>query len=78
MLRAALGPVGYLILVGLLSLGIATAVRDSATAIGITLGLISLFPITALEGAGLRWQRLFQQATTALLIGGSRLRLRDA
>ena len=31
----------------LLSLGAATAVRDSAAAIGVTLGLIYLFPVVA-------------------------------
>ena len=37
----------YLALIGLLSLGVATAVRDSATAIGLVLGLLYLFPIIA-------------------------------
>jgi ABC-2 type transport system permease protein len=46
-LRAASGSVLYLTLVGLLSLGIATAVRDSAIAIGLVLGLLYLFPIFA-------------------------------
>jgi ABC-2 type transport system permease protein len=46
-LRAALGSVLYLALIALLSLGIATAVRDSATAIGIVLGLLYVFPILA-------------------------------
>lgn len=45
MLRAAGGSVLYLVLIGLLSLGIATAVRDSAAGIGITLGLLYLSPI---------------------------------
>jgi ABC-2 type transport system permease protein len=50
-LRAAAGTVLYLILIGLLSLGVATAVRDSTTAIGIVLGLLYLFPLlTALVG----------------------------
>ena len=44
-LRAALGSVLYLALIALLSLGIAAAVRDSAAAIGIMLGLLYLFPI---------------------------------
>jgi ABC-2 type transport system permease protein len=44
-LRAAAGSVLYLALIALLSLGIATAVRDSPTAIGIVLGLLYLFPI---------------------------------
>ena len=44
-LRAAAGSVLYLALIALLSLGIATAVRDSAVAIGIVLGLLYLSPI---------------------------------
>ena len=44
-LRATLGSVLYLALIALLSLGIASAVRDSAVAIGIVLGLLYLFPI---------------------------------
>jgi ABC-2 type transport system permease protein len=46
-LRAAGGSVIYLALVALLSLGIATVVRDSAIAIGIVLGLLFVFPIIA-------------------------------
>jgi len=46
-LRAAAGTVLYLALIALLSLGIATAVRDSAVAIGLVLGLLYLFPILA-------------------------------
>jgi ABC-2 type transport system permease protein len=45
--RAAAGSVLYLALVAWLSLGIATAVRDAAVAIGIVLGLLYLFPIIA-------------------------------
>lgn len=59
-LRAASGSVLYLALVGLFSLGIATVVRDSATAIGTVLGLLYLFPVTAMV-AGPQWQRLLQQ-----------------
>jgi ABC-2 type transport system permease protein len=44
-LRAATGSVLYLALVGWLSLGVATAVRDAAVAIGVVLGLLYLFPI---------------------------------
>jgi ABC-2 type transport system permease protein len=43
--RAALGTVLYLTLIGVLSLGVAAAVRDSAVAIGLVLGLLYLFPI---------------------------------
>ncbi|CAG7650372.1 ABC transporter permease [Actinacidiphila bryophytorum] len=46
-LRAVFGSVLYLVLIGLLSLGIATAVRDSATGIGVVLGLLYIFPIVA-------------------------------
>jgi ABC-2 type transport system permease protein len=46
-LRAATGTVVYLILIALLSLGIATVVRDSATAIGAVLALLYVFPIVA-------------------------------
>jgi ABC-2 type transport system permease protein len=41
MLRAASGSVLYLVLIALLSLGISTAVRDSAAGIGVVLGMIS-------------------------------------
>jgi ABC-2 type transport system permease protein len=46
-LRAAAGSVLYLVLVALLSLGAATAVRDSAIAVGLALGALYLFPIIA-------------------------------
>ena len=45
--RAAAGTVLYLVLVALLSLGVATALRDSAVAIGVVLGLLYLFPIVS-------------------------------
>jgi ABC-2 type transport system permease protein len=46
-LRAAAGSVLYLALIALLSLGVATAVRDPAVAIGIVLGVLYVFPILA-------------------------------
>ena len=46
-LRAAAGAVVYLTLIALLSLGLAAAVRDSAAAIGLVLGLLYLFPLAA-------------------------------
>ncbi|GIH16022.1 ABC transporter permease [Rugosimonospora africana] len=46
-LRAAVGSVLYLTLIGLFSLGTAAAVRDAAAAIGVVLGLLFLFPIIA-------------------------------
>lgn len=46
-LRAAGGSVLYLALIALLSLGVATAVREAAVTIGIVLGLLYVFPILA-------------------------------
>jgi ABC-2 type transport system permease protein len=60
-LRAAIGSVLYLILIALLSLGIATALRDSATSIGMTLGLLYLFPVLSQVMGNPHWQRLLQQ-----------------
>jgi ABC-2 type transport system permease protein len=60
-LRAAAGSVLYLALIGLLSLGIATAVRDSATGIGVVLALLYLFPIIASAVTDPQWQRHLQQ-----------------
>jgi ABC-2 type transport system permease protein len=59
-LRAAAGSVLYLVLIALLGLGIATAVRDSAVSIGAVLGLLYLFPIVA-SAAGPHWQRHIEQ-----------------
>ncbi len=61
MLRAAAGSVLYLALIALLALGAATAVRDSATAIGIVLGLLYFFPIIAGAVTERHWQRHLQQ-----------------
>ena len=44
-LRAAAGSVLYLMLIALLSTGIAAAIRDSAASIGVVLGLLYLFPL---------------------------------
>jgi ABC-2 type transport system permease protein len=60
-LRAAAGSVLYLALIALLSLGIATAVRDSAVAIGLVLGLLYLFPIVAAVVSDSYVQRHLQQ-----------------
>ena len=45
--RAAVGAVLYLTLIALLSLGLAAAIRDSAAAIGLVLGVLYLFPLAA-------------------------------
>ncbi|MFI5801610.1 ABC transporter permease [Streptomyces sp. NPDC051561] len=60
-LRAAAGTVLYLALIALLGLGTALLVRDSATAIGIVLGLLFLFPLLAQVLPDPAWQRLLQQ-----------------
>ena len=54
-LRAAVGSALYLTLIALLSLGIATLVRDSAAAIGIVLGLLYLSPIIAQAIGDTHW-----------------------
>jgi ABC-2 type transport system permease protein len=60
-LRAAAGSIIYLALIALFSLGIATAVRDSATAIGLVLGLVYLFPIVQQVVTDPDWQRHLKQ-----------------
>jgi ABC-2 type transport system permease protein len=60
-LRATVGSILYLALIALLSLGVATAVRDSATSIGAVLGLLYLFPILSQAIGNPHWQRLLQQ-----------------
>ncbi|MGW1119921.1 ABC transporter permease [Streptomyces tanashiensis] len=60
-LRAAVGSVLYLVLIALLGLGVATAVREAATAIGIVLGLLYLFPVVTRVVNDPEWQRHLQQ-----------------
>ncbi len=60
-LRAAVGSVLYLVLVGLLGIGVAGAVRDCAPAIAIVLGLLYLFPIVAVVGDDPIWYRHVHQ-----------------
>ena len=62
-LRAAAGSVLYLTLVALIALGAATAVRDSAVAIGLVLGLLYLFPIVSAVIGNQHWQRHLEQAS---------------
>jgi ABC-2 type transport system permease protein len=60
-LRAASGSVLYFVLIALLSLGIATAVRDSAAGIGLVLGLLFLFPIALVMVSNPQWHRHLEQ-----------------
>lgn len=56
-LRAVVGSVLYLVLVGLLSLGVATIVRDSAAGVGAVLGVLFLLPIIGAMLPDPEWQR---------------------
>jgi ABC-2 type transport system permease protein len=60
-IRAAVGSILYLALIALLSLGVAVAVRDSATSVGIVLGLLYLVPIISTAIGDPHWRRLLQQ-----------------
>lgn len=60
-LRAAAGTVLYLALIALLSLGVATAARDPAPAIGIVLAALYLTPILARMITEPEWQRRLQR-----------------
>jgi ABC-2 type transport system permease protein len=63
-LRAACGSVLYLALIAMLSLGIATAVRDPAVSIGLSLGVLYLPPILiALTVTNPLWLHRLQRYT---------------
>jgi ABC-2 type transport system permease protein len=59
--RAAAGSVLYLVLIALLSLGIATLVREAAAAIGIVLGLLYLSPIIAAVVTNPTWHNRIER-----------------
>ncbi len=58
--RAAVGTVLYLILVALLALGLATAIRDTAVSIGVVLGLLYL-PLLLIQAVTGTLQRRLEQ-----------------
>ncbi|WP_406100614.1 ABC transporter permease subunit [Streptomyces sp. NBC_01003] len=60
-LRAAAGSVLYFALIALIGLGVAMAVREAATAIGIVFGLLYLFPVVTQVVHDPEWQRHLQQ-----------------
>lgn len=60
-LRAVCGSILYLTLIALLSLGVATAVRESAVAIGLVLGLLYVFPVVTSVIGNQHWQRHLEQ-----------------
>ncbi|GIH04093.1 hypothetical protein Rhe02_21600 [Rhizocola hellebori] len=61
-LRAGAGTVLYLGLIALLSLGLATAMRSSAAAIGTVLGLLFVIPILTQAVSDPAWQRHLEQS----------------
>jgi ABC-2 type transport system permease protein len=61
MVRAAVGSVLYLALIALLSLGLATVVRDAAAAVGVVLGLLYLTPIVTTLVADPVWHDRLQK-----------------
>jgi ABC-2 type transport system permease protein len=62
-LRAAAGTVLYLVLVALLSLGLATAIRDTAGSITAVLALLYASPIFTLLVADPKWKERVQKLT---------------
>ncbi|GAB3850548.1 ABC transporter permease [Dactylosporangium cerinum] len=76
-LRATGGTVLYLMLIGLLAIGVTAIVRNAAAAVGVVLALLYLFPILAAAAPDPHWERhllqigpmtagLAVQATTGL------------
>jgi ABC-2 type transport system permease protein len=61
--RAAAGSVLYLVLVGLLSLGAATALRDSAAATAVVLGLVYVIPLIGDVALNPVWQHRIERWT---------------
>lgn len=59
--RAGIESALYLTLIALLSLGLATLVREPAAAIGLALGLLYLFPIVVTVVGNPAWHRHLQQ-----------------
>jgi ABC-2 type transport system permease protein len=62
-LRAAAGSVLYLGLIALLSLGIATMIRDSAVSIGAVLAVLYMFPIVLAFVTSGTWQHRLERWT---------------
>ncbi len=62
-LRASAGSVAYLVLIAILSLGVAALVRDSAAAIGTVLGLLYLPPVLTQMVTAPHLHRLLEQVT---------------
>ncbi len=56
-LRATTGTVLYLMLIGLLALGVATIARNAAAAVGVVLALLYVFPLLAAAAPDPDWER---------------------
>lgn len=65
-LRAACGSVLYLGLIALMSLGVAVIVRDPATAIGVVLALLYLFPVVLAFIGNAHWQHRLERWTPTI------------
>jgi ABC-2 type transport system permease protein len=59
-LRATVGSVLYLTLIALLGLGIATALRNTASAVASVLGLLYVFPLLAKVTGSTTWERRYE------------------
>jgi ABC-2 type transport system permease protein len=72
-LRAAIGSVLYLVLIAILALGVATAIRDTALSIGAVLALLYLPPLLAQVVSGPLRRHIEQIApmTAGLAIQGT-------
>ncbi|MEV6636236.1 ABC transporter permease [Actinoplanes sp. NPDC051470] len=68
LLRAAAESILYLILIGLLGLGVGAAVRSSAAAVGIVLALLYLMPILLQMIPDPDWQRALYRLTPATAV----------
>jgi ABC-2 type transport system permease protein len=68
LLRAATESVLYLILIGLLGLGVAAAVRSSAVAVSVVLALLYLMPILLQMLPDPDWQRALYRVTPATAV----------
>ena len=62
-LRPEVGSVLYLALIALLSLGVATMMRDTAVAIGTVLGILYLFPLILSFVSNAKWQHRIERWT---------------
>lgn len=60
-LRAAVGTILYFVLVALLSLGVATTIRDTAVSIGAVPGVLYVLPVAAQLVGDPAWQRHLAQ-----------------